>query len=316
MFWHARGHVTEAARWIEAAFGAANGAAPPLARAKALYTLASLADLTSDHARAEVLLGESLEILEQLPESPELSYALCVKSEVVLAQGDLRGARECADEAVRVARRVDDWYRTMVSLDRLAYVVSVQGHQAEARRLMDEALRVAREAGQPRPVARCLVSLGWFVLLEGAPTEAQRLCEEGLDLIRDTDDPKVASELLHTLGVARLEAGDRRAASDDLCEALELAYGLGITPYVRGCIDGLAAVSGADGDPQRCAFLRGVADRLCESSAETRTEQETALYGRHVSLARRSLSEAQWSALLDQGRTAPLWEAIELALSS
>lgn len=275
-----------------------------------------MAELTSDHARAEVLVGESLEILGQLPESSELSYALCIKSETALAQGDLEGARECAEQAVRVARRVGDWYRKMFSLDRLAYVASVEGRRVEARRLMDEALRVARESGQARPVARCLATLGWLILLEGETAEAEMVCEEGLDLIRDTDDPKVASELLHTLGVARLEGGDRRGASDALREALELADGLGITPYVRGCMDGLAAVSAADGDLQRCAFLRGVADRLCERSAETRTDQETALYGQYVSRARRSLNESQWSALLDQGRAAPLPEAVELALSS
>jgi hypothetical protein len=79
---------------------------------------------------------------------------------------------------------------------------------------------------------------------------------------------------------------------------------------VRGCLDGLAAVSAARGDPQGCAFLRGVADRLCEDSAEARTEQEVALYGRYVSLARASLSEAQWSAFCDRGWATPLAEAI------
>jgi hypothetical protein len=193
-------------------------------------------------------------------------------------------------------------------------VVLVDGDRGEARRLMDEALHVARGAGQERPIARCLVSVGWFVLLDGGAAEAVRLCEEGLDLIRDTGDPKVASELLHTLGVARLGAGDARGASDALGEALVLAHDLGITPYVRGCIDGLAAVSGVDGDARRCAFLTGVADRLCEDSAEARTEPEVALYGQYVSRVRRSLSDEQWSALRDQGRATPLVEAIRQVL--
>jgi predicted ATPase/class 3 adenylate cyclase len=316
MFWHARGHVTEAARWIEAALDSVTGGAPPLARAKALYTLASISELASDHGRAELLLDESLEVLERLPESPELSYALCIKSEVALAQGDIARAREHAEDAVRVARRAGDWYRVMFSLDRLSYVALVEGDHAEARRLMDEALHVARDAGQARPVARCLASLGWLVLVSGDAAEAVRLSEEGLDLIRDTDDPKGVSELLHTLGVARLGAGDPRGASDALREALALASGLAITPYVRGCIDGLAAVSGAVGDPRRCAFLRGVADGLCEASAEARTEQEVAFYGKYVSLARDSLGEAQWSANRDRGRATPISQAVEQALIS
>jgi class 3 adenylate cyclase len=104
------------------------------------------------------------------------------------------------------------------------------------------------------------------------------------------------------------------SSSPSLREALALAHGLGINPYVRGCIDGLAAVSGADGDLRRCAFLRGVADRLCETTAELRTEQEEALYGRYVSVARDSLGDAQWSELRNQGRATPLSEAVEQLL--
>jgi predicted ATPase/class 3 adenylate cyclase len=316
MFWHARGHVAEAARWLEAALDAGTDAVSPLVRAKTLCSLGTIAALKGDQARADLLLDESIELFRQLPETRDLSYALDAKSEVATAHGDLRRARECAEEAVAVAQRSGDWYRTTSSLDRLAYVALFQGDNAEARRLMNEALRAAREAEQARPIARCLVSLGWLLLLEGESAEAVRLCEEGLDLIRDTNDPKVSSELLHTLGVARLGLGDRGGAADALREALVLAHGLGITPYVRGCFDGLAAVSGADGDPRRSAFLRAVADCLCEVSAEARTEQEEALYGQYVLRACSSIGEEAWTAARAEGRAKSLEEAIQYALEA
>jgi predicted ATPase/class 3 adenylate cyclase len=312
LFWHARGHVAEAARWLETALREGTNAAP-LTRAKALYSLASIAALNGDHARAELLLDDSLEVLQALPESWELSYALAVKAEVVATRGDLGRARESAESAVAVARRVGDWYRTIFSLDRLANVAFLEGDSSEARRLSNEALIVAREARQARPIARSLASLGWLAVVDGDCAEAATLCEEGLGLIRGTNDPKVTCELLQMLGLAVLGVGDQRRSGDALREALIHARALGSYPYMRFCFDGLAAAC-ADHDPRRCALLLGAADALVEATGDQRTKHEQTLFEQYVRRARFSLGEKEWSAVRAEGRAKPVDEAIEDAL--
>jgi hypothetical protein len=157
--------------------------------------------------------------------------------------------------------------------------------------------------------------LGWLGLVENDCAGAATACEEGLALIRDTNDPKVSSELLLPLGLARLGMGEQRGGRE-IQEALSLARSLGLDTYVRECLDGLAAVAAADGEPSRCVLLLGAVEAMMERAGETRTKGQEVIYARHIRHARGSLSEEEWSTLQEQGRGKPLDEVIEYALES
>ncbi len=81
------------------------------------------------------------------------------------------------------------------------------------------------------------------------------------------------------------------------------------------CMQGLAAVAGARGEPRRAARLLGAAETLLEAAGvPIYVTADHDLHRRVASAAHEKLGEKVWTAAWDEGRAMNMEEAVEYAL--
>ncbi len=80
------------------------------------------------------------------------------------------------------------------------------------------------------------------------------------------------------------------------------------------CMQGLAAIAGARGEPERTARLLGAAEALLETAGIPLYAQvDLELYQRVADTAREQLGERAWTAVRNEGRAMSFEEAVEYA---
>jgi hypothetical protein len=110
-------------------------------------------------------------------------------------------------------------------------------------------------------------------------------------------------------------ADEHERATQYLRESLAMAFGLADKVNSAYCMQGLAAVAGARGEPRRVARLLGASEALLEAAglvlyAYARNE----LHQRAASAARDLLGDQAWTAAHDEGRAMSFEEAVAYAL--
>jgi len=260
-FWRARGHVTEARRWLEAALADSDDA-PAEARAAGFWAAGRQAMAQGDDEAAVPLLERALELYRELGRRREESFALAELGLAAVAAGDLERGEELCAGALEVARALGDARATSAALSQLARVVSERGDHARARGLHEEALGLRRTLGDPLLVANAANNLGFAALAEGDLTRARSALEEALALATDLGDTIHTASAHCGLGQTALLADDPERAVAQLSDALDAYVALGDERDASECISGLAAAAAALGRPADAVALWSAADAL------------------------------------------------------
>ncbi len=222
-FWGVRGHFTEGRRRLTALLELCGDGTST--RVKALTGAASLAIDQGDRAEARDLLGEAIQLSQQLGYRRGEATAL-----VYLGRSLIAG-----------------------------------GYPAGAGPYVDRALQLLHEDDDPTAVAIALLYAGLAAHFTGQFEEACARYGRSVDLCRAAGFRSVGARSLQQLGRSRLELGDIRGARSALEEALPTCLELGdrwVIPIVMG---GFAGVAARTGRPRRALRLAGVAHGLCEA---------------------------------------------------
>ncbi len=222
-FWGVRGHFTEGRRRLTALLELCGDGTST--RVKALTGAASLAIDQGDRAEARDLLGEAIQLSQQLGYRRGEATAL-----VYLGRSLIAG-----------------------------------GYPAEAGPYVDRALQLLHQEDDPTAVAIALLYAGLAAHFTGQFEEACARYGRSVDLCRAAGFRSVGARSLQQLGRSRLELGDIRGARSALQEALPTCLELGdrwVIPIVMG---GFAGVAARTGRPRRALRLAGVAHGLCEA---------------------------------------------------
>ncbi len=149
----------------------------------------ALAALTADRDRLAVLrrLGDACRVLTQYEE-----------------------ARAYLDEALALARRLDDTENTVRALYSIGLTVYYVDSPSDARVYFEEALTLARSIGHPECIACALDGLALVARIHANLSGARRYLAEALDLRRGTEDRDgyagtllMQGEILHLMGESR-----------------------------------------------------------------------------------------------------------------
>ena len=140
--------------------------------------------------------------------------------------------------------------------------------------MYEESLKIERRLGDPWAIAISLDNLGGVAYDLGAYAEARAFFEESLDLFR--------------------QIGDRRGS----------AY----------LLEGLAAVTVAEGDAVAGARLWGAANALRDQTGALLSPQECVQQETRLGRARQALSEKAFAVAFAEGRALTWEQAVEEAL--
>ena len=163
---------------------------------------ATLADLASDHPRAEAVLREGLELAQRAGAKSHVSWMTGSLGDVLFRLGRLEEAEQLQREALALAKEVGDEPLRGMRLTALAAVVLFRGRFDEAEAIHRESVPVLNE--NPEPQSQIFIPFveGYLALLQGAHAEAIERFETMIDQLRELNvetAPEVFTDLIRAL---------------------------------------------------------------------------------------------------------------------
>jgi predicted ATPase/DNA-binding SARP family transcriptional activator len=311
-YFEARGHVSEGRRWLEAGLRRADEL-PFGVRAKAVYCLGRLVELSGDDPQAAALYVEAADLFRVANDRAGLVKALTELADAERREGNLERAEALTNESVELARTLGDPVARSDALHSAAWMALKREDRSRARTLFQESLGLRREAGDAIGTSVSLVTLGWLDLEEGELGVAENKFAEGLALARGVNDIESIVHALDNLGLVALRLSDYNRAEDLFAEGLELASAMGDRGLVAECLAGMAAAAGGSGNPDRLARLLGASEGIHEAIDTPFSEDEEWILERFVEEARTDLGEDLFSTEWAKGKAMSPQEALPCA---
>ncbi|WP_433182851.1 ATP-binding protein [Actinoallomurus sp. CA-150999] len=208
------------------------------------------------------LVHEGRSRLEALLSSDSASPAaraagLCVHARLAVLQSDFAAAGPMLDKS----RALTDPGEDPVTFAQCQYVAGlaalIRHDLDEAVTLLEDALERHRELGHPAGVANSLMYLATTYSLLGRSEEAVALFDECRRLCEARNDRWFCSYTLSVFGIEVWRQGDLKRATELEQQAIRLKRPFDDRLGTALCVDVLAWIAAADGDPERAARLLG-----------------------------------------------------------
>ena len=291
----------------------------PQVVAAALTNLGWVAHARGDLRQARALYEEALTVRRSLGDGHGTALVLANLGDLALQQGDLDPAHALHTEGLELRRRLGDRSGVADSLAALGRVALARGDRATARTLHTEGLAERRRVGDRPGMPGSLSALAELARLDGEVATASALLEEALAVATELDDRHcVTHSLLHLARLAR-DQGDAARADALYRQAMPAPEpGSGDIPPTASTatwLEGLGAVTVADGRAERAARLLGAADALRQAIGTPLPAHEAADRNDSVAACSAALGEDRFRAAFAEGRALPLADAVRLATS-
>jgi predicted ATPase/class 3 adenylate cyclase/Flp pilus assembly protein TadD len=312
-FWSFRGYFSEGRGWLEEAI-AGNVKAPPMARARALRGLASLAVDQGDYERAGTSAEEALALYRGLGDDKGVADCLGELGWASIYRGDYERAAALFEEGLAAARESDDAWSIAFALNALSVLAGNRNDFERAEALWEEALALGRKVGDRTRVRAVLTNMGYAAMVRGDFKRAEVHLEEGLAIARELNEPYANAGSLLNLGIVATRRGDHGRAKTLLEESLALHRELGSNRDVAECLEVMAEVAGGLGEDLRAGRLWGAAGALRQATDNPWLLYEGRLHEPYLSAARSQMEESEWSEAWQEGWAMTLDEAVSYAL--
>ena len=260
-FWRAHAHVTEARRLLALALSLATDASVAL-RADALWTAARLATGQSDWDAAVPLLEEAEMLFRAEGRGRELVFALAEHGFIELRRDDVDRAAALCDEALEIARGLDDARATSGVLTSLSDVARTQGRHEAALAYAEEALALRRTLDDVDSllIVDATYHAGVAAFGGGDFERSAKAFGEVLALSRTLGDAMYTAAALCMLGTTGLLSGELELVHARLSESLAIYTELDDDRSRAECLCALGGYAAATGHPEEAARLWGAAD--------------------------------------------------------
>lgn len=205
---------------------------------------------------------------------PEASAKSAVRAKALTAasffakgQGDLNRALVLGQEALTLARELDDQRSIAWALRQLAVVSNIRGDLMASTPVFEESLTLFQAIGDRFGVARTQFDLGYALFRQGDTARSIAQLEHSQALYRELEDISGTADTLWVLGLMALEGGEAGRAAVLFEESLALAQEAGDKWSVANAL-GLLGIAGI-----RRGDFEGATTLLAESALRWRDLQ-------------------------------------------
>ncbi len=158
-------------------------------QADILWKMGNVHNDLGEWAEARGDYEQALELARPLNDARTIAGLLHDLAVLAQATGDLAEARRLYEQSLALARELGNKQRIARTLHQLGIVAQDTAELAEARRLYDQSLELERELGNKQGIASTLHQLGQLAEEEGNLAEATRLFEESLRMLTELGSP-------------------------------------------------------------------------------------------------------------------------------
>ena len=249
-----------------------------------------------------------------LGDSWVLCFNLVFLAEALRFSQEFARADRAYREACQLALKAGDLqYACMTLLYNISGSAKERLQFEESLRDDQHGLEMARalENDSLETTARC--HIGEDILYLGDVPRAVTLLEDCLAFARERSTGFDLRNAHVHLARATLAAGDYVRAQGLLDDALRISLSIDYR-WDYDVFDAMATVAAAQGDPVRCARLRGLVSQLMDERHHYRLAHLEWAFAPYIAKARAALGDEAFEAAYAEGRAMPLDEAIPYAM--
>lgn len=285
-------------------------------RTSALIAAATLARRQGEYDRAIALYEEALSIARELNDTSVVASALNNLGVVAQDQGNYARAQHLGEEALAIFRASGDRLRMAASLNNLGIVARRQGDPERATALFEESLVIWRELGDQLRTALALNNLGVAAFEAGDLVRAAARYEEALATYRERGDRSGAALSLHNLAEVLRDQGDLARSAALWQESLVLRAEQGNVAGFAESLSGLAVIAMRAGLKERAVRLLGAAEGMQTRIGYQFPPKERDLQERATAALRSGLDSASFAAAWNAGQAMSMEDAVTYVASS
>jgi hypothetical protein len=193
----------------------------------------------------------------------------------------------------------------------------LRGDDTAAESLLHEALAIQQDLNDTNCSSISLRELGALALEHGDSATAQVLLEQSLAGFEEIASQASIARTLVWLGLARFAAGDIEAAEGAYVKSLGVGRVIAGRQWTAACLEGLAELALACGQPVRTARLLGAAEQAPGELPSAPLPPTISARRERVALdASQVLGEEAWATAYAAGQALSREEAITEALKT
>lgn len=256
--------LSVAAPYLEEALRLFAQTGDPGSEAKALVNLGLYHSKAGRFDKASARYAEAIARTEAAGKVPTPT-ALTNLSRIRLLLGDLAGAWDAAERALKAARLLGTRRERADAEWTFGEVMAQRGDQTKARRYFEASRQSARAGGDAIAEANALASLAEVAMREGAPHEAQALLAEAVSQRKLPLSDPAAFALAEVVGRVHLELGEL-AEAEALLVPIQRYMARAGNKYFQASVEfALGHLYEAQGDMHEAARMRGSATAITEA---------------------------------------------------
>jgi tetratricopeptide (TPR) repeat protein len=230
-----------------------------------------------------------LQLRRHLGNPVDIAATLSTLSLARLQRGDVLGATECEEEALRLFRQLGDRSGEMIGLLHVGQIALYADHADSARTNLENALATARELKQQEVQGESELLLGEVALGSADFKKAELWFKRSLTVCREAADRRGEANALRSLARCDLFNGDLITARSRLIPALQAFKSSEMWEELFSCLEDFARLRRAEGEAD-------AAVRLLASTAAAR-QRLALVHPPRAARAIQSLTEELKSAL-------------------
>jgi predicted ATPase/class 3 adenylate cyclase len=243
-------------------------------------------------------------------ESAELARCLTIRGWVAARLGDLDAAYESATASVDMWRRLDDNSRQPEALRTLAIIEADRGQPGVARATFEEALRVARAINDSEQVEDCLANFGLMEACEGNFERSLSMNNEAIAIARERGDSTAARLYEHNMACTMRMTGQVEDAQRHMRNSIPHILRDNEPAMLMVLAEDYAAVLCDLGQHPRAVRLLGAAEAMRERLGVPRPGTQQADLAEPIAKTRAALTLEEWDDAYQAGRNTTIEDAL------
>jgi predicted ATPase len=314
-FWSARGCPEDFLASVDSAVGSDGTSIDKELRAKALWVAGFQAARAREFARPERLLRKSVELFRELGKGYETVRGLGELAVIEQEQGREEDAKELAEQALGLARDLDDARAVSAASTCLATIAYWRDDFARAADLYEEALFVDRQArARLGPIASNLYNVGLCARALEDWDRAGTALRESLEVATQSGHAVLIGNAATGLGYVALARGELGAARSWMRQGLEVLAEVANAAWTASAFNLAAALSVAAGDDSFAGQLWGASDALI-GDASLLEVPDARVRDKFQAEARYRLGEQEFAAMVTTGARLAVAEAVQVVMA-